>query len=349
MKIEPVVKIASPSSRLEIYPDGLESAACFCGDRQILSIRRIKTGNFDEASGLVEKLRRHLANDSLSAEVDSENVIPFGCEYRVRRHWNFAGDIVEFTDDISADNGGRITDLFLEEIVFCGQADKVEYLLDGGEFRSVPAVGTVCETGKLPLLVRVIYADGSAAEFYSGDDFFRHNGAAAIAGASAEHRIYVDGEGVHWVRHVLITGEDTVVEKRPWRFKSLFAVLPPPVAGNCGENGGNIALAGCFAAPALHREFRNFVRKSTAKDLHLQLDGKFCCTDGSHISRPGRAVAHGMLGEVFDDYIWASGIAAKRGGSFTAQVSAPELVNSVICANLARPAGILEFIEPEEF
>ena len=128
MKIEPFVKIASPVTRLEVYPDGQEAAAFFCGNRQILSIRRIRTGNFDEALGLAEKLRRHLANDALSAEVDSENVIPFGCEYHVRRHWSYSGNIVELTDDISADNGGRITDLFLEEVVFCGQAAAVSVL-----------------------------------------------------------------------------------------------------------------------------------------------------------------------------------------------------------------------------
>jgi hypothetical protein len=54
-----------------------------------------------------------------------------------------------------------------------------------------------------------------------------------------------------------------------------------------------------------------------------------------------------MLGEVFDDYIWANGIAAKRGGGFTAAVSAPGLENSVICANLRSPAAPMEYVEEE--
>lgn len=348
MKIEPFVKIASPVSRLEVYPDGQEAAAFFCGNRQILSIRRIRTGNFDEALGLAEKLRRHLANDALSAEVDSENVIPFGCEYHVRRHWSYSGNIVELTDDISADNGGRITDLFLEEVVFCGQAAAVSVLLDGETaVKTFPASGTVCESEKLPLLVRVDFSDGTAAEFYSGDDFFRHNGSAAISGASAQHRIFADAEGVHWVRHVLITGEEVEVEKRPWRFKSLFAAYA--AKSEAETDGEKLALEGCFAAPAMHREFRNFIRKSPAKDLHLTLCGKVQCCDGSHISRPGKKVSHGMLGEVFDDYIWANGVTAKRGGGFSAEISADGLENSVICNNLRNPAAPLEFVEEEEF
>ena len=39
----------------------------------------------------------------------------------------------------------------------------------------------------------------------------------------------------------------------------------------------------------------------------------------------------------------------KRGGGFSAEISADGLENSVICNNLRNPAAPLEFVEEEEF
>ena len=87
MKIESQVKIASGQTVFDIYSDGEQCAAFFKDGRKIISIGRIRTGKFDETLGLAEKLRRHMANDGLSAAAESANVIPFGCEYHVKRQW----------------------------------------------------------------------------------------------------------------------------------------------------------------------------------------------------------------------------------------------------------------------
>ena len=180
MKIESLIKTAMAENSFELYSQGAESAAFFTGENKVLSVGRIKTGKFDEALGLAEKLRRHMANDSLSATMDSENVIPFGCEYRVKRHWKFSGNIAEVTDDIHADNGGRITDLSLENIEFHGKAEKVFILFSGADsMQEFPASGVIYDGETLPLLVKVFFAGGSAAEVYNGDDFWRQIGRAS--------------------------------------------------------------------------------------------------------------------------------------------------------------------------
>ena len=334
MKIASLVKFSTPSAGFEVYPDGSESAALFFGGKKVVSIGRIRTGNFDESLGLAEKLRRHLANDALLAEADSENVIPFGCEYRARRHWKFSGGIVELTDDISADNGGRINDLFLEEIVFTFAPAKIEMILCGEkEIRECPVSGVVYDGEKLPVALKVTGSDGVAAEFYCGDDFWRHNCAAACPGASARHTITVGSDGVHWVRHVLIVPEEVEVENRPWRFKMLAAVGKSSAAVPAAPDAV-LEMNGCFAAPARHRELRDFIRKTAGKSAQLKITGELFCEDGSHISRPGKKVLHGMLGELFDDYLWGASVMARKEGNFTIDCRISPWQDSLIAANL---------------
>ena len=131
MKIEPKIRFLSPETSLAVFPDGEESAALFCRGRKVISLGRVKIGKFDEAAGLAEKLRRHLADDRLSAEADAVNVIPFGCEYHVERHWKFAGNTVELVSDLRADHGGnfRDTELALETVRFPGETAGVDFLL----------------------------------------------------------------------------------------------------------------------------------------------------------------------------------------------------------------------------
>lgn len=349
MKIESSVKINSGTSRFEVYPDGNESAAIFHSGCKVMSIGRIRIGKFDESLGLVEKLRKHLATDMLSAEADSENVIPFGCEYRIKRHWKFSGNCGELTDDISADNGGRINDLALEEIVFSGKVHKVEYFLAGDDdVKCVSGEKTVYDGDRQPLFVRVFFIDGLLAEFYCGDDFWRHRCAADFSGGSSRHLIVADENSVRWTRQILTLPEEVIPEKRPWRFKMLFAIsratdITEPVSAT------EFALSGCFAAPAMHRQFRDFVRKNADKgNIRLKISGDICCFDGSHVSRPGKKLAHGMLGELFDEYIWASTFLKRHGALFTMDIDCPQLSDSPATANLRIPAAVMEPVETEE-
>ena len=348
MKIESLIKTAMAENSFELYSQGAESAAFFTGENKVLSVGRIKTGKFDEALGLAEKLRRHMANDSLSATMDSENVIPFGCEYRVKRHWKFSGNIAEVTDDIHADNGGRITDLSLENIEFHGKAEKVFILFAGADsIQEFPASGVIYDGETLPLLVKVFFAGGSAADVYNGDDFWRHLCACNYAGGKAHHVIEVLEDKVIWERHILNIPEETEVEKRPWRFKTVFAV-----SRNGEVSGGETSCSfdGCFAAPAKHREFRTFIRQQKAQtDVKLAVTGKISCTDGSHVARSGKEVLHGMIGELFDEYIWGTSAMARKGGSLVICAAIPGAENSVILENMSKAAAELSFTDLEEY
>ena len=117
MKIEELIRTCCAGNEISVTSGGGSSAVFRCGETAMLDFGRMKIDGFSEAQGLPEKLRRHAANDGLSVEADSCNVIPFGCEYRVKRQWKFAGNTGELTDDIAADNGGKIDDLSLEEIL----------------------------------------------------------------------------------------------------------------------------------------------------------------------------------------------------------------------------------------
>ena len=347
MKIESQIQIASETSSFELYPDGSESAALFANGRKVLSIGRIRTGNFDEALGLAEKLRRHMANDTLSAEAESENVIPFGCEYRVKRQWKFAGNTGELTDDIAADNGGKIDDLSLEEIFFAGEAVGVNMLFAGEkEMQKKPISPVIYDGSDLPMAVQVIFADGVRAEFYCGDDLWRHNCAALSPGAVSRHLITAEASGIRWVRHILSLPEDAVAEKRPWRFKALFAVS---AAANDLPGEADLVIDGCFAAASAHRDFRSFIRKQEENSTPVvRISEENCCEDGSHVSRPGKKVLHGMLGEIFDEYIWSNTVMARKGGSCRIVTDIRGLDGSVIAGNLALVPGEMSFPDREE-
>lgn len=349
MKIESLVKFLSKESSLEIYPDGPESAALFFRGRKILSISRVRIGKFDEALGLAGKLRKHLANDRICAEAESLNVIPFGCEYQVKRQWKFAGNTGELTVDIAADNGGAIDALTLEDVCFEGQIERVEYLLDGeNSVRCSREKGIIYSGSLLPVMVRVTFADGVRAEFYNGDDFWRYRCAGNYPGGSAMHTLQLDENALRWTRQILILPEDAAVEKVPRRFKALFAVgtgekVP---AANDGEK---LVLSGCFADNLRHREFRAFIRKLLPGTHALLEAASPCfCTQGSHVSRPGREVPHGVPGELFDEYIWGSSAMARKGGTLQINALIPGMEESVICSNLQTPPEEITLPETEE-
>ena len=331
MKIENLIETVCSGNRTQIISAGAASAVFFAGDTQVLEFGRIKTGGFDEALGLPEKLRRHAANDRLSVEADSENVIPFGCEYRVKRHWKLAGNVWELTCDVAADNGGRITNLELEELVFPIANAKVEYLVYGEN-------SLRCDTGydgsEMILMLRVTAPDGTQVEFYAGDDIWRHRAAAGIEGAEAHHKLTVNACEVRYTRQVLAFQEDIIPEKRPWRFKSLIAVSS---AGKRKKADTSLEIKSCFASGCMHRDFRNFIRR-LPDGCGAGITGHFpvLCNDGSHQSRPGREVAHGDLTELFNEWVWASGVLAKKNGFCTVETCNKLFIDSVILANMAK-------------
>lgn len=330
MKIEELIRTCCAGNEISVTSGGSSSAVFRCGETAMLDFGRMKIDGFSEAQGLPEKLRRHAANDGLSVEADSCNVIPFGCEYHIKRHWAIAGNICEVTCDVNADNGGRIRDLTLEDLVFPVKNGRVEYLVYGEtSFRKNDSYSG----SEMLLMLRVTAPDGSKAEYYAGDDFWRHRAAAAIAGATAKFELTVTPEAVRYTRQVMALPEEFIPEKRPWRFRSLIALSAPQTAVEPAEV---LQLKGCFASGAAHREFRSFIRRMPENIIAgVQGDFPVICTDGSHHSRPGREVAHGDLAEIFKEWVWASGVLAKRGGACVMHSGNELFAGSVILKNLA--------------
>ena len=343
MKIETEIASRCAGNTMIFPASGAYCGEFRCGAAPMLYAGRVKVDKFSEAGGLAAKHRRHVADDRLSGEIDSENVIPFGCEYRVRRHWRIAGNIAELTCDVAADNGGRIAELELEDLFFPVPGATVEFLVFGEEAfrRDRDYEGT-----EMLMMLRVTAPDGGRAEFYAGDDFWRHRAARGIPGASALHRLTVGADGVRYTRRVLSIPEEIVPEKRPWRFKSLIAVGSPPPTRD--GNASALSVRGCFAAPSAHRAVREFVRKLPAGTAaEIRGDFPHFCADGGHEARPGRTLEHGDLAEVFDEWVWAAGTLAKSGGSCVMHSDNARFAGSVILTALASHPGETIFDEDE--
>jgi hypothetical protein len=100
----------------------------------------------------------------------------------------------------------------------------------------------------------------------------------------------------------------------------------------------------CFASGSSHRNFRNFIRR-LPDNCPAVVKGDFpkLCSDGSHQSRPGKTVAHSDLAELFNEWSWAAGILAKRGGVCGVESSSRLFAGSVILANMAKAPGEIVF------
>ncbi len=351
MKIENLVTVNCAAGQFEFLSSGRNCAVFRANGNDLLHVRRTAADSFPEDRGLPEKLRKHIADNTLSAEINSSNVIPFGCEYRIDRHWKIAGNICELTGDVSALHGGRIKELFLEELFFPGKKEdmEIEFLIFGEDsFRkAAEKTGVIYEGSEMIRLLRVTSPAGKA-EFYAGDDLWRHRCANQIPGAESRHVLEMNENGMTYSRMIFRLPEDIEPEKRPWRFKSLFAFTPAAGIGTAGEKPmQELSLNGCLAKPASHRELRAFVRKQSPESKVL-LRGDFpqICSDGSHLSRFGKECIHGDLGEVFNEWLWANGVLQRKGGSFIAKSQNGLFDSSVILNILQNPALPLSF--PEE-
>ena len=344
MKIARRITARRGDGGLTVFADGEVCAEFFDGETPLLRLGRMTVGGFAESQGLAAKLRRHAANDRLSGEIDGETVIPFGCEYRVRRHWKLAGNIAEATCDVAADNGGRVAALELEPLFFPIPDADVEFLVYGEtEFRRNEAYSG----REMIVMLRVSAPDGKTVEFYAGDDFWRHRAAVARPELEVEHRLSIAPDGVRYERRIFRYPEDVTPEKRPWRFKSLIAVGAPPRSREGDVSA--LSVKGCFAAPAAHRAVREFVRKLPAGTAaEIRGDFPHFCADGGHEARPGRTLEHGDLAEVFDEWVWAAGALAGSGGSCVMRTDNARFAGSIILTALASHPGETIFDEGEK-
>lgn len=345
MKIADKLTVSASGITFSAMADGEYCAEVACRDKTFIQIGRISAAGFSGALALPEKLRCHRTHDNLCAEFDSGNVIPFGCEYLVKRHWTLFNNIALLNCDIAADNGGVVRDLELEPLTILLKPEKIEFLLYGEkELRCVQnASGELYSGNATVLMLRVTGACGVQAEYICGDDLWRHRAAEKIEGASAEYRISADENGVTLTRKILVTPEEVVMEKRPWKFKSIFAWSGTADAALPAEVE-KFTIPGCFASSGAHRELRRVVR-AAAPDKTLVMQGEFpiLCDNPAHLERPAKhPVEHSDLGAAAADYLWANRELAKRGSRLLMNSTSTLYGNSVTMKNLGSPITAFE-------
>ena len=345
MKIADKLAVSASGITFSAMADGEYCAEISRQGQTVMQIGRISAAGFSGALALPEKLRCHRTHDNLCAEFDSVNVIPFGCEYQVKRHWTLFSNIALLNCDIAADNGGVVRDLELEPLTILLKPEKIEFLICGEkELRCVQdASGEIYSGNETVLMLRVTSPEGIQAEYICGDDLWRHRAAEKIEGASAEYRISADENSVTLTRKVLVTPEEVVMEKRPWKFKSIFSwrdTADPEMPADAEK----FAIQGCFASSYAHRELRKVVR-GAAPDKTLVMQGEFpiLCDDPAHLERPAKhPVEHSDLGAAAADYLWANRELAKRGSSLLMNSTSTLYGNSVAMKNLKSPITAFE-------
>ena len=351
MKIADTLNVSAGEFDFTLMASGEYAATVSRKTTPVFQLARINTAGFSGALSLPEKLRCHRTHDNLCAEFDSETVIPFGCEYKVKRHWTVFNNIALLNCDIAADNGGTIRDLELEPLEITLTPAKVEFLINGETgVRCVEnADGELYCGNAAVLMLRVTSNDGLQAEYICGDDLWRHCAAEKISGVSSHFQIVARPEKVILLRKVLISSEEAVMEKRPWKFKSIFSWsnAEAPAAQFPAEKIDNFVVSGCFAAASAHRELRKVVRSAAAgKLLVMQGDFPHICDDPSHLERPAKhPVAHSDLGAAAADYLWANRELAKRNSQLAMKSSSQLYGNSVVLKNLSRTDELIRFVE----
>ena len=343
-----MLKVTTAGTDFIAYAAGDNSIEVSSSGQNFFNLGNIRTAGFDGALSLPEKLRCHRTNDNLCAEFDSVSVIPFGCEYLVKRHWTLFSNIALLNCDIAADNGGTIRDLELEPIEILLAPEKVEFLIRGeNAIRTVENASGILYSGSAPvLMLRVSDKNGNKVEYICGDDIWRHCAAEKLAAASSDYQIAVENGKTVLTRKVLIASEEAVMEKRPWKFKSIFSwstSAAPEI--QTSENAENFSVPGCFASSAAHREIRKVVRAASGnKTLVLQGEFPIICHDPAHLERPAKnPVEHSDLGAAALDYLWANRELAKKNSSLIMKSNSTLYGNSVVLSNLGKP--ITEFEE----
>ena len=146
-------------------------------------------------------------------------------------------------------------------------------------------------------------------------------------------------------RKVLVASDEAVMEKRPWKFKSIFSwSTPESSAATLPENAETFSIPGCFASSAAHREIRKVVRAASgSKTLLLQGEFPVICHDPAHLERPAKnPVEHSDLGAAALDYLWANRELAKRNSSLIMKSSSTLYGDSAVLSNLGKPITACE-------
>lgn len=342
------VKISDGNFQLEFPSRGKHSIVLLHNGEKVFTYGRVLCGKFSEVGALGEKFRLHPNQDSLSAEIESVNVIPFGCEYEISRDITAASHFLRITDDIRAVNFGRVGDVVLEEVRFPADALELEYMVYGEtDFRKVAASefsGTLYSGTEPVIMTTVTLKDKSKIDFGCGSDVWRLCSARNMAGVSSIFSICCEDDEIVLRRQPLIYGAEVEIEQRPWRFKSIVSWRGAEEETELpAENIRSFANAKCMLAPAARRDFRKQVRRSSG-DVSCTGSAPCLCTEASHLEKPDKKeLCHFDLEEYITSFIWANRQLNKTGRKFTFSFAPNMFSNTAAVKNLSSAIRKLDF------
>lgn len=358
--------IPGPGFTGTVFSEGDAVFELTAGCRPLLRFGRARCGGFSEEGALLKKFRLHASLDSLSASIDTASVIPFGCEYLVSRELEMVAGLALWTISIRAVTGGIVNAVELEPVTFPGPWRTIEFLIYGEkDFRqfSLGKTGTDFYRGReLVLSVRLTAEDDTKVEFHAGGDLWRHRTAMHRPEVLGEYALFGNADQVVLTRNVFAFQADTIIEKRPWKFRNSFAwslvrnapdapenetvldfaAAPLPESGRRIRCGGKPDPHPCLTSPTARRIFRDFVRHSAS---NLRIEGLIpgCCCAAAHLERPGKKeLEHLDLDDCIHFYLWGNRQLAQRGHHLRiAPAMEGAFVKSVCTANLGEPPRLL--------
>lgn len=348
------LKINDGNFRLEFPARGKHSAVLLYKDKKVFSCGRILCGKFSEVGALEKKLRLHPGQDDLSAEIESCNVIPFGCEYEINRVFNASSRFLRMTGDIRAVNFGRVGDITLEEIRFPADFVSVEYLVYGENAMRRVEYKDIAEnpyqSSEPVVMMTVTLPDGIKVDFGCGSDVWRLRSAAAMQGVSSLFCLKIEDDELVLIRRPLIYAPETEIEQRPWRFKSIVSWSDGEERDTLTEKDcETFANSGCMLAPTARREFRRKVRRSQGS-LLCTSSVPGLCAEAAHLEKPEKKeLCHFDLEEYITSYVWANRQLAKREKMFAFAFKENLFSNTAAVANLSGRIKRLEFGDDPEY
>ena len=304
--------------------------------RSLLRINRGEFAGFSEVSALPEIFRLHHSEDGLSLSLETRSIIPFGSEFQVERDVVITNGCASMTTSVAACNRGEVGNITLETIEFPGPWAKISYRIWGEEKMHCCKYRENAEFyagSELPWYIQVEYRGGVKAEFITGSDIWRHRAAAKMEGVTSAFRIADNNGTLVLERAVLIYDKETVVEKRPWQFESLFA-WSVPCNGEVSE-AAPLPIPGCLASRKTQRSLRQSIRKAESS-LQLTEYTPQLCTESRHLDRSGKKeLEHIDLQDLFQLYCWGNRQLSRKGMSLTVAPSSNELLpHSLILEHL---------------
>ena len=345
------LKIFDGNFQVEFPSRGKHSIVLLYKGEKVFTYGRIFCGKFSEVGALEKKFRIHPNQDNLSAEIESTNVIPFGCEYEISRDINAASHLLRITEDIRAVNFGRVGDIALEEVRFPANIASLEYLVYGeNTMRKVTDVSAASEIfcGNEPVVMAtVLLKNNVKVDFGCGSDVWRLRSASNMEGVSAEFSLAVDEDELVLRRKPLIYAEGVEIEQRPWRFKSIVSWQACEEEQEIVSGAEEFSNAPCMLAPTARREFRRKVRRSK-ENLICTESVPALCNDASHLEKPEkRELCHFDLEEYMTSYVWANRQLGRQDKKFAFSFKENMFSNTAAVSNLSKSINVLEFEDDE--